>query len=127
MRTFNYSKITEQKWDSELLGLIAAIYKEAGKQLEAREAAEREERYRRMERDRLAAENANKRRIELLRQLEDVQYQLRLLQKLDDFRPANLSTETDIKKALALEEKYNRLYTKERKLKKEIAELEAMG
>ena len=32
MRTFNYSKINDQKWDSELLGLIAAIYKEAGKQ-----------------------------------------------------------------------------------------------
>lgn len=32
MRTFNYSLIREQKWDSELLGLIAAIYKEAGKQ-----------------------------------------------------------------------------------------------
>ena len=32
MRTFNYSKINEQKWDSELLGLIAAIYREAGKQ-----------------------------------------------------------------------------------------------
>ena len=32
MRSFNYSKIKEQKWDSELLGLIAAIYKEVGKQ-----------------------------------------------------------------------------------------------
>lgn len=32
MRTFNYSKINEQRWDSELLGLVAAIYKEAGKQ-----------------------------------------------------------------------------------------------
>ena len=32
MRTFNYSKINEKKWDSELLGLIAAIYKEVGKQ-----------------------------------------------------------------------------------------------
>lgn len=32
MRIFNYSKIKEQKWDSEILGLIAAIYKEAGKQ-----------------------------------------------------------------------------------------------
>ncbi len=32
MRTFNYSQIKEQKWDSELLGYIAAIYKEAGKQ-----------------------------------------------------------------------------------------------
>ena len=26
MRTFNYSKIKEEKWDSEILGLIAAIY-----------------------------------------------------------------------------------------------------
>ena len=103
------------------------LYKEAGERLEAREKAEQQERNTRRELDRIAAENANKRRIELLRQLEDVQYQLRLLQKLDDFRPANLSTETDIKKALALEEKYNRLYTKERKIKKEIAELEAMG
>ena len=32
MRSFNYSKIKELKWDSDLLGLIAAIYKEAGKQ-----------------------------------------------------------------------------------------------
>ncbi len=32
MRPFNYSVIKDQKWDSEILGLIAAIYKEAGKQ-----------------------------------------------------------------------------------------------
>lgn len=32
MRNFNYSSIRDQKWDSETLGLIAAIYKEAGKQ-----------------------------------------------------------------------------------------------
>lgn len=32
MRTFNYSAIRDQKWDSEILGYIAAIYKEAGKQ-----------------------------------------------------------------------------------------------
>ena len=32
MREFNYSLIRDKKWDSELLGLIAAIYKEAGKQ-----------------------------------------------------------------------------------------------
>lgn len=32
MRAFNYSAIRNQKWDSEMLGLIAAIYKEAGKQ-----------------------------------------------------------------------------------------------
>ncbi|MBQ3286564.1 MAG: Fic family protein [Firmicutes bacterium] len=32
MRDFNYSKINQQKWDSEVLSLVAAIYKEAGKQ-----------------------------------------------------------------------------------------------
>ena len=32
MRNFNYSEISNEKWDSEVLGLIAAIYKEAGKQ-----------------------------------------------------------------------------------------------
>lgn len=32
MRTFNYSEIKNQKWDSEMLSLIAAIYKEAGRQ-----------------------------------------------------------------------------------------------
>ena len=32
MRRFNYSEIKNQKWDSGTMGLIAAIYKEAGKQ-----------------------------------------------------------------------------------------------
>ena len=32
MRTFNYSAIKDQKWDSDILSLIAAIYKEVGKQ-----------------------------------------------------------------------------------------------
>lgn len=32
MRAFNYSQYRQQKWDSEVLGLVAAIYKEAGKQ-----------------------------------------------------------------------------------------------
>lgn len=32
MRQFNYTAIRAQKWDSEMLGLIGAIYKEAGKQ-----------------------------------------------------------------------------------------------
>ena len=32
MRRFNYSAIRDLKWDSDILGLIAAIYKEAGKQ-----------------------------------------------------------------------------------------------
>lgn len=32
MRPFNYSNLSNHKWDSEILGYIAAIYKEAGKQ-----------------------------------------------------------------------------------------------
>ena len=32
MREFDYSRIKDQKWDSEILGLVAAIYKYAGKQ-----------------------------------------------------------------------------------------------
>ena len=32
MRDFNYSLMKDMKWDSEILGYIAAIYKEAGKQ-----------------------------------------------------------------------------------------------
>ena len=32
MRTFNYSEIGNKKWDSDILGLIASIYKESGKQ-----------------------------------------------------------------------------------------------
>lgn len=32
MRRFYYSAIREQKWDSEILGLVAAIYREAGRQ-----------------------------------------------------------------------------------------------
>ncbi len=32
MRNLNYSKIKDLKWDSDILSLIAAIYKEVGKQ-----------------------------------------------------------------------------------------------
>ena len=32
MRPFNYSNLSNQKWDSDILGYIAAIYKETGKQ-----------------------------------------------------------------------------------------------
>ena len=32
MRNFNYSKIKDKKWDSEILSLVASIYKYQGKQ-----------------------------------------------------------------------------------------------
>lgn len=100
------------------------LYKEAGKRLEAREAVERAERHRRMERDRLAAEKAARQRIELLKQLEAIQYQLAILARLDTFRSNNWSDEKEVKKALLLEKQYNALWTKERKLKEKISALE---
>lgn len=100
------------------------LYNEAGERLAAREAVERAERYRRMKRDRLAAENAAKERIELLKQLEAVQYQLAILTRLDSFRSNNWSDEKEVKKALSLEKQYNALWTKERKLKEKISALE---
>ena len=62
-------------------------------------------------------------RNELIKQLEAVQYQISLLEKLDEFRPSNLEKEEDIKKALAMEKQYNALWTKERKLKQKIKNL----
>lgn len=100
------------------------LYKEAGERLEAREAAERLERYRRMESDRLAAEKAAKERIELSKQLAAVQYQINLLERLDNFRSNDFSNEKEVKKALAIEKQYNSLYTKERKLKQKLSALE---
>lgn len=32
MREFNYTAIGERRWDSEMLGLVAAVYREAGRQ-----------------------------------------------------------------------------------------------
>lgn len=112
-----------------LLSTIAAFYKEytdASARLEAREAAEQAAMYKRMEADRIAAEKAAATKSELHKQLEAVQYQLKLLEKLDCYRSDNLATENDIKKALSLETKYNSLWTKERKLKHQLEVLEEL-
>ena len=100
------------------------LYKEAGKRLEAREAVERAERHRRMERDRLAAEKAARQRIELYKQLDAVRYQIKLLEQLDKFRSDDFSNEKEVKKALAIEKQYNSLWTKERQLKQKLSALE---
>ena len=100
------------------------IYNATEKALKAREKAECQERYERIERDRIAAENAAKERIELLKQLEAIQYQLAILARLDTFRSGDWSDEKEVKKALSLEKQYNALWTKERKLKEKISALE---
>ena len=62
-------------------------------------------------------------RIEINKQLESVQYQLKLLQTLDNFRSDKMKDEKEAKKALALEKQYAALWTKERKLKRELEKL----
>ena len=62
--------------------------------------------------------------IELTKQLNAVQYQLSLMEKLDNFRPDNLTDEKEVRKALSLEKQYNSLYQKERKLKRELEKLD---
>lgn len=88
--------------------------------IEARETAEKEAMYKRMERERKAAEKAEYERIETQKQLEAIQYQLALLARLDSFRNDDWTDEREVKKALALEKQYNALYTKERKLKAKL-------
>ena len=61
-----------------------------------------------------------KKRTEIEKQLEAVRYQLKLLGVLDRFVDHESADEKDIKKALQHERQYNALYTKERKLKKEL-------
>lgn len=60
---------------------------------------------------------------ELLKQLEAIQYQLKLMEALDNFRSNNMSDEKEVKKALILEKQYAALYQKERKLKTELEKL----
>lgn len=64
-------------------------------------------------------------KLELEKQLKSVQYELYLMGKLDDFRPEDLTTEKDVKKALQLEKQYGALWQKERKLKRELEKLGA--
>ena len=60
---------------------------------------------------------------EYLRQLKSIQYQLSLLNKLDDFRSSELTDEKAVKKALSLEKQYHVLCQKERKLKRDLEKL----
>ena len=68
-------------------------------------------------------EEEQEKREELEKQLEAVQYQLKLLEALDSFRSDNMMDEKEVKKALSLEKQYNALWTKERKLKRELEKL----
>lgn len=76
------------------------------------------------ERERIERDKRNNARTELYKQLEAVQYQIKLLEALDRFRSDDFNDEKEVRKALALEKQYNALWTKERKLKRELEKLE---
>ena len=108
----------------DLIIQLTGYCKETLQVIDARKAKEAEALYKRMERERKAAEKAENDRIEITKQLEAVQYQLALLARLDSFRDNDWTDERDVKKALALEKQYNALYMKERKLKSKLSALE---
>ena len=108
----------------DLIIQLTRYCKETLQVIDARKAKEAEALYKRMERERKAAEKAENDRIEITKQLEAVQYQLALLARLDSFRNDDWTDEREVKKALALEKQYNALYTKERKLKSKLSALD---
>lgn len=63
-------------------------------------------------------------RCELRKQLDAVQYQLKLLNALDDCQSHDLSDEKSIKEALSYAKQYNDLLIQERNLQRQLNELD---
>ena len=104
---------------SVFLSIVVKDFQRIGKQLD-REDAENKEKQRKI--------NEQKRKeamqkIELQKQLAAIQYQLKLLEKLDDYINHNLFNEKELKKQLYIETKTATLYKKERELKRKIETL----
>lgn len=72
-----------------------------------------------------AAERKKEQRRELLKQLDAVKYQIKLLNALDDCLSHDLRDEKTIKKTIAWEKQHNSLWTKERKLLRELDKLDS--
>ena len=104
---------------SVFLSIVVKDFQRIGKQLD-REDAENKERQQKI--------NEQKRKkvmekIELQKQLAAIQYQLKLLEKLDDCINHDSFDEKELKKQLYIETKTATLYKKERELKRKIETL----
>ena len=104
---------------SVFLSIVVKDFQRVGKQLD-REDAEKKEKQQKI--------NEQKRKeviqkIELQKQLAAIQYQLKLLEKLDDCINHNSFDEKDIKKQLYIETKTATLWKKERDLKRKLETL----
>ena len=112
-----------------VIAFIQVVYtdlKDSARIIKEKEEIERSRICETMEREYEAERQYKKAIGELQKQLNAVQYQIQLLEKLDNFRPDTLLTEKDVKKALTLEKQYNALWTKERKLKEKINTLKEL-
>ena len=104
---------------SVFLSIVVKDFKRVGKQLD-REDAEKKEKQQKI--------NEKKRKeviqkIELQKQLAAIQYQLKLLEKLDNCINHDLFDERELKKQLYIETKTAALCKKERELKRKIETL----
>ena len=104
---------------SVFLSIVVKDFQRIGKQID-REDAEKKEKQRKI--------NEQKRKeamqkIELQKQLAAIQYQLKLLEKLDDCINHTSFDEKELKKQLCIETKTATLYKKERELKRKIETL----
>lgn len=114
------------------LGLIAFNFfrflyldlKDSYNTVKKREEEQRRKMREAIQREDAAYERKKEQRRELLKQLEAVQYQMKLLNALDDCQSHDLRDEKNIKKLLSWEKQHNVLWTKERKLKRDLEKLD---
>ena len=111
---------------SAVVGVLYAIYDKCSGYYLARKEQKNYEKAlfeEQLEREREEQKEIDEKRKELCKRLKSVQYQLGLLDSLDDYVNRESTDEKDIKKALTLEKQYASLYQKERKLKAELERL----
>ena len=104
---------------SVFLSIVVKDFQRIGKQID-REDAEKKERQQKI--------NEQKRKkvmekIELQKQLAAIQYQLKLLEKLDDCINHDSFDEKELRKQLCIETKTAALYKRERDLKRKLETL----
>lgn len=101
------------------LSIVIKDFKRAGKEIDKEESEKKEKQRKINEQKRKEA----KQKEELQKQLLAIQYQLKLLEKLDDCINYDSLDEKELKKQLSIETKTAALWKKERDLKRKIETL----
>ena len=104
---------------SVFLSIVVKDFKRVGKQLDKEDAEKKEKQRKINERKRKEATQ----KIELQKQLLAIQYQLTLLEKLDNCINHDSINESDLRRQLSIEQKTAALWKKERDLKQKLETL----